>query len=230
MENSNGIAQYFGENLAQLLAHKIQQEYPEFPTQKYVQAIRAQCAGLGYSQRVQLHAQQLYQHLPKQYTKSLPVLLAILGEENPNETGMFSEYYWVLPIAKYIENYGLDYFTKSMHALAQVTKRGTAEYAIRPFIQKYPEQALQQMTKWAHSPNFHLRRLASEGLRPKLPWATKLHTFIHTPQKVFSILECLKEDEVLFVKKIRSQSCNRLAKGESRAYSSIVAYMAGISQ
>lgn len=60
---------------------------------------------------------------------------------------------------------------------------------------------MKQITDWAHSSNFHLRRLASEGLRPKLPWSTKLDTFNDNPKPVFKILEFLKEDEVMFVKK-----------------------------
>jgi 3-methyladenine DNA glycosylase AlkC len=88
-----------------------------------------------------------------------------------------------------------------MNAVEEITKRNTGEYAVRPFIRLYPERALARITDWAHSPNFHLRRLASEGLRPKLPWATKLDTFNDRPEPVFAILEILKKDEVMFVKK-----------------------------
>lgn len=114
---------------------------------------------------------------------------------------MFSEFYWVMPIGKYIEKYGLDHFEESMVAIEEITKRNTGEYAIRPFIRRYPEQTIERMTEWAKSDNFHLRRLASEGLRPKLPWTTKLETFFHNPETVFAILEILIEDEVMFVKK-----------------------------
>nr|WP_286669037.1 DNA alkylation repair protein [Fodinibius salicampi] len=88
-----------------------------------------------------------------------------------------------------------------MEAIGEITKRNTGEYAIRPFIRAYPDQTLRQMKIWATSENFHLRRLALEGLRPKLPWATKLELFINQPEPVFDILEFLKEDTVLFVKK-----------------------------
>ena len=65
----------------------------------------------------------------------------------------------------------LDNYDTSIGAIAEITKRNTGEYCIRPFIRKYPKQTLAQMKAWAQSGNFHLRRLASEGLRPKLPWA-----------------------------------------------------------
>ena len=89
----------------------------------------------------------------------------------------------------------------AINAIEEITKRNTGEYAIRPFIRMYPADTLQRMTLWAKSENFHLRRLASEGLRPKLPWSAKLATFNDNPKPVFKILEMLKEDDVMFAKK-----------------------------
>ena len=124
-----------------------------------------------------------------------------LGYSHPNETGMFKHFYWTLPLAKYVEIYGLDDFETSMNAIEEITKRGTGEYAVRAFIRKYPQNSLKTITQWARSSNFHLRRLASEGLRPKLPWASKLELFISDPSPVFAVLEILKEDEVRFVQR-----------------------------
>ena len=114
---------------------------------------------------------------------------------------MFTNFYWILPIGKFVEKYGLEYYDISIHAISEITKRNTGEYGIRPFIRKYPKKTLKIMKKWAKSKNFHLRRLASEGLRPKLPWATKLDVFIENPKPVFEILELLKEDSIKFVQK-----------------------------
>jgi len=106
-----------------------------------------------------------------------------------------------MPIGKFIEKYGIEYFDVSMKAIEEVTKRNTGEYAIRPFIRKNPEKTIKIMQSWADSSNFHLRRLASEGSRPKLPWSKKLDVFIDNPKPVFDILETLLEDEVKFVQK-----------------------------
>lgn len=201
MANNKGITQHFGANLAELLADKILNVYKDFPKTDYVNTIKKSIDNSGYTQRIELHADGLYKYLPKDYEKSSKILISILGEENQNETGMFTEYYWVMPIGKYVEKYGIEYFDLSMHAIGEITKRNTGEYAIRPFIRLYPKESLKQITDWAHSSNFHLRRLASEGLRPKLPWSTKLDTFNDNPKPVFKILEILKEDEVMFVKK-----------------------------
>lgn len=201
MENERNITQKFGVNLAELLSGKIVEVYRDFNEEAYIQGIKNNCENLSYTQRVALHADQLYLHLPKDFEKAIEILMAILGQENQNETGMFTEYYWILPIGKYVEKYGLEHLELSISAIEEITKRNTGEYAIRPFIRKYPLELLTVMTKWAKSENFHLRRLASEGLRPKLPWATKLDVFINDPNPVFEILELLKEDDIMFVKK-----------------------------
>ena len=195
------ITELFGANLATLLAEKIVTAYPDFPGKAFVNAIDANTAGKTYTQRIEVIADELHNFLPANYTKALGILTSILGPENQNETGMFTNYYWIMPIGKFIEKYGLEDFDASMSALEEVTKRNTGEYAVRPYIRKYPKRALMQMKRWAASDNFHLRRLASEGLRPKLPWAPKLDEFVQNPQPVFDILTLLKEDPVKFVQK-----------------------------
>ena len=105
----------------------------------YVNTIKKSIDNSGYTQRIELHADGLYKYLPKDYEKSSEILISILGEENQNETGMFTEYYWVMPIGKYVEKYGIEHFDLSMHAIGEITKRNTGEYAIRPFIRLYPK-------------------------------------------------------------------------------------------
>lgn len=195
------ITEAFGETLAVLLSNKIQAVYPSFPSQDFCAQIKAEVVGQRYTQRVETIATHLKRALPEKYTDALAILMKILGPENPHETGMFTHYYWLLPVGKFIELYGLDHYNPSIQAIEELTKRNTGEYAIRPFARKYPESVLTTCHKWASSSNFHLRRLASEGLRPKLPWATKLDLWHDHPSPIFKILEILKEDEVKFVKK-----------------------------
>lgn len=201
MATSYSITEMFGKNLAELLSGKILQVYPSFKADDFIRNVKDKVVGKSYTERIGLIAEQLKNHLPEKYEDSLPILLSVLGEENPNQTGMFTHYYWVMPIGKFIADNGLQHYTISMKGIEEITKRNTGEYAVRPFIRKYPEQALKTIKCWALSPNFHLRRLASEGLRPKLPWAPKLDTFLHNPDPVFRILDILKEDEIMFVKK-----------------------------
>ena len=201
MAQDNSITQFFGENLAEILAEKISQIYSKFSSDDYIQFVKKNCKTLSYTGRIDLHADALRQFLPDNYPDAVEILIQILGEENPNETGMFKEFYWIMPAGKFIEKFGLEDFTISIKAIEEITKRNTGEYAIRPYIRKYPQKTIKIMQKWAKSENFHLRRLAAEGCRPKLPWSQKLETFIEQPEPVFVILEKLKEDQIKFVQK-----------------------------
>ncbi|GAA5224689.1 DNA alkylation repair protein [Membranihabitans marinus] len=201
MPQTNSITAYFGSNLAELLSDKILTINPSFDTTSYILDIENKVTDLTYTQRVICHAEVLKKYLPQDYLAALDIITGILGPENPSETGMFKHYYWILPLGKYVELFGLDHFTPSVNAIAEITKRNTGEYAIRPYIRRYPQASIERITEWAQSENFHLRRLASEGLRPKLPWTTKLDTFIDDPYPVFDILSLLKEDPIKFVQK-----------------------------
>lgn len=201
MGTNYSITEKFGANLAGFLAEKIGAVYPEFEAESFIKDTDRKTTGQSYTQRVSTIAELLKNYLPEDYKKALPILIAVLGEENPNQTGMFTHYFWILPIGKFVQEYGTDHFELSMKAIEEITKRNTGEYAVRPYIRKYPEASLRIIENWAKSPDFHLRRLASEGLRPKLPWASKLDTFIENPEPVFRILELLKEERILFVKK-----------------------------
>jgi 3-methyladenine DNA glycosylase AlkC len=195
------ITEAFGEDLARLLAKKILGVYSKFNSKCFIRDVKNEVVSKNYTQRVELIAGLLKQYLPEKYPEALAILLQILGPQNQEETGMFTKFYWLMPVGKFVEKYGLNNFSQSMKAIEEITKRNTGEYAIRPFARKYPEKTLAISAKWAKSKNFHLRRLASEGLRPKLPWAPKLDVWNENPKPIFEILELLKEDEVKFVKK-----------------------------
>jgi len=140
------------------------------------------------------------------------LLEQILGEENEKETGMFTEGYWLMPIAKFVEKYGLDDFNVSMKAIEEITKRNTGEYTIRPFIEKYPKRTMKKMLRWSKNKNKHVRRLASEGCRPKLPWASKLQLFVDDPNPILPILENLKDDNSKYVQKSVANNLNDILK------------------
>lgn len=164
---------WFDRELAILLADKISDVYPDFPIKRFVQDIDQNVRNLELKDRVEVIADEIGKSLGDSYPINVELLLQILGPENPDETGMFTNYYWIMPIAKYVEKYGLNYFEISINAIAEITKRNTGEYTVRPYIETFPEQTLDVMLNWSLDENFHVRRLSSEGVRPKLPWAKK---------------------------------------------------------
>ena len=203
---------YFDKDLAKLLSKKITECYPEFKQQKFVLQISKEVESLELKDRVATIAQALKIYLPPNYPKALAILMQILGPENPKETGMFIEGYWLMPIASFVEQYGLDHFDISTAAIKEITKRNTGEYAIRPYIRKAPKKTLKLLKTWAKSKNFHVRRLACEGTRPRLPWATKLDIFIEAPKPILPILNQLKADTSLYVRKSVANNLNDILK------------------
>lgn len=213
---------WFDEACAQLLANKLIERELKFDHQKFVAELKEGVDALELKDRIELICDLLEDYIPGNYTQQLNALIGILGPENKEETGMFTNFYWVMPIAKFVEKYGIDHYTESMDAIAEITKRNTGEFTIRPFITKYPTETIAQMKKWAVSENIHLRRLASEGMRTRLPWAKKLSDFIENPAPIIEILEILKDDPSKFVQNSVANSLNDIFKDNEEIAMSIV--------
>jgi 3-methyladenine DNA glycosylase AlkC len=203
---------WFDEDLAIMLSDKIRKHYPGFDDRRFIREISGGIDKLELKGRIELIADVLKAKLPSDYPQAITLLQKILGPENDKETGMFTEGYWLMPVAKYVEKYGLGHFSISMEVIREITKRHTGEYCIRPFILEYPQKTLTMMKKWSLDSNVHLRRLSSEGLRPRLPWARKLEQFIKDPKPILSILDNLKDDHSKFVQKSVANNLNDILK------------------
>lgn len=203
---------WFDKDLAKLLSNKILEVETSFDSKIFISKVEKNVDALELKDRVELIADKLHQTLEKPYPESLAILSQILGPENEEETGMFANFYWVMPIAKYVEKYGLADFDISMEAIKEITKRNTGEYTIRPFIEEYPDRTLETMLSWSLNENKHVRRLASEGGRPRLPWAPKLTMFVEDPTPLIPILENLKDDTSKYVQKSVANCINDILK------------------
>jgi 3-methyladenine DNA glycosylase AlkC len=138
---------------------------------------------------------------------SYPLSLKILEKAFFNCSGFP---YLFLP--DFVAVYGLDDWKNSIKALETFTVSSSSEFAIRPFINKYPIETMNKMKEFAQSQNEHVRRLASEGCRPRLPWAGALEMFKKDPGPVIEILEILKNDKSLYVKKSVANNINDISK------------------
>ena len=203
---------WFDRDLAILLSEKIKRSYPQFDDKGFIEEVAEGTLKLELKDRVEFIADGLRTRLPANYAKASDILLQILGPENEKETGMFTEGYWIMPLAKFVEKFGLDHFSISMNAIKEITKRHTGEYCIRPFIKNFPGKTLKVMEKWSCDRNVHIRRLSSEGLRPRLPWAAKLDLFIDDPTPILKIIENLKDDDSRFVQKSVANNLNDILK------------------
>jgi 3-methyladenine DNA glycosylase AlkC len=141
--------------------------------------------------------------LPADYVTAL----GILRRAMPRTEGIVQ---WVL--TDYVEVYGLDDWATSIPALEAFTQRMSAEFAIRPFIDRYPERTLAQMLAWAGHESADVRRLASEGCRPRLPWGMRLQGLVADPSPILPILEQLKDDPSESVRKSVANNLNDISK------------------
>jgi len=157
-------------------------------------------------------AKALHQHLPQDYEAALAVLMDSIGPKlnGTQDFGMTSFFY--LPHTCFVAAYGLDHFEASMRAQYELTQRFTAEFSIRPFLERHPKATLSRLNDWASDPSPHVRRLVSEGTRPRLPWAPRLRAFQQDPQPVLELLELLKDDPELYVRRSVANSLNDIGK------------------
>jgi 3-methyladenine DNA glycosylase AlkC len=154
-------------------------------------------------QRMRHISLTLHKHLPVSYPQQISILKPVATE--------FSGFL-ALIFPDFVEVYGLDDYKISIDALEHFTQFSSSEFGVRPFIIKYEKQMVKQHLVWAKHKNHHVRRLASEGIRPRLPWAMALPAFKNDPLPLLPILELLKEDESEYVRKSVANHLNDISK------------------
>jgi 3-methyladenine DNA glycosylase AlkC len=194
------------------LARNIGRTWPAFDQLGFATTINTQLNSLSFGARNTLIRDTLWTYLPKDFPHAVRILLDSLGPEISQCEITGFDGFIVMPQNDFVAKYGLEHFDISMQALYEMTKRFTAEGAIRAFIQTYPDQTLTVLRQWAEDPNCHVRRLVSEGTRPRLPLAPRLPQFIRDPQPVLALLELLKTDPELMVRRSVANNLNDIAK------------------
>ena len=154
----------------------------------------------------------LAETLPADRRRALDILTRAVGPEieEPELTGM--EGFRYLPFVFFVADHGTDHFEEAMVAQYELTKRFTAEFSIRAYLERYPDETLSRLRIWAADENVHVRRLVSEGTRPRLPWAPQLKRFREDPSPVLELLELLKDDEEEYVRRSVANNLNDIAK------------------
>lgn len=212
MSENKALKNYFGEELAHHLSSLIKPHFPNFPSDLFVQSVTCRIGPLELKGRVAVISDELHNVLPTNYSEALNILLKILGPENKTESGMFTNGYFLMPIAFFVEKYGLQHFEISMNALYEITKRHISEYAIRPFLKSYPDECLKYLNNWLFDANPHVRRLVSEGTRPRLPWAKRIDPINGDPSNNLNLLAPLLKDPSFYVRKSVANHLNDLTK------------------
>ncbi|MCA9923995.1 MAG: DNA alkylation repair protein [Anaerolineales bacterium] len=212
MSDQKRFKDYFDEAMAWRLGRAVEEVYAGFETAVFVNQITHQLHPLELKARVAVFSKALRDHLPPDYPEAVKILTAILQDELAEEEGMFNDGWLLMPVAHFVEMYGLDHFDESVAAMYEITKRHTAEFAIRPFLQKHSDRVLPILHEWTADPSLHVRRLVSEGTRPRLPWAGRLYQFIEDPMPTLALLEKLKDDPSEYVRRSVANHLNDIAK------------------
>lgn len=194
------------------LGEKIKLYYPEFNTDDLIEAVVPKLEKLNFTKRMRLISDVLHQMLPDSYPKALDILIKTLGPELTKETGTFNDGYIYWPISCFIEDYGQNNFIESMDGMYELTKRFTAEYAVRSFLINDFDKTLDYLMTWIDDPNAHVRRLVSEGTRPTIPWGKKIPRLIQDPSPTLPVLEALKADPSKYVQKSVANHLNAISK------------------
>jgi 3-methyladenine DNA glycosylase AlkC len=196
------------ENIA-FLAATIQNVHPAFDAPQFQTLLLSQIPNLELKQVVTAIQQAFTQLLPSDYLTTRQILLDSLQHlpEDRRQGFIYAGH------ADYIAVHGCtaQHLQASLQALGIITAHFSAEFAIRPFLNTFPQQTIAQMEKWSHSPNPAQRRLASEGLRPKLPWAIGITS---DPHLALPILDTLHADLERDITRSVANHLNDLSKTE----------------
>ena len=202
----------FGPDVPVLIADMIAPVYPEFDRERFVSLAVDGLEDLELTPRARQVSDALAQALPEDRRHAMEIITASLGPEIESAELKGMEPFRYLPFVFFVADHGLDHFDTAMAAQYALTKRFTAEFSIRAYVDRYPELTLERLQIWATDDNVHVRRLVSEGTRPRLPWAPRLRRFQEDPLPVIALLEMLKDDEEEYVRRSVANNLNDISK------------------
>jgi 3-methyladenine DNA glycosylase AlkC len=182
----------------------VKQHYPEFNKDRFVNLLfNDEWNTKELKERMRHTTICLHKTLPENYQQTVDILI---------EIAPFIKGFEAMALPDYIEQYGMENWDISLPALKHFTKYSSSEFAIRPFLKKNPRRVMIYMSELAEDKNEKVRRFASEGCRPRLPWAMALPAFKKDPGLILNVLEKLKNDESEFVRRSVANNLNDISK------------------
>ncbi len=185
-------------------ADRVANAHETFDRAGFLEAVESNgCYLLELKQRIDAVAACLKRFLPTSFARAVKILIATAPH-----VGEFEN--WIL--TSYVEQYGLGHFERSVQALKVLTRYGTSEFAVRPFVIRYTDDMLEVFREWVRDPNEHVRRLVAEGSRPRGVWVAHVDRFKKDPRPVIQFLEHLRADPSLYVRKAVANNLNDISK------------------
>jgi 3-methyladenine DNA glycosylase AlkC len=192
--------------------------WPEFNRAAFAAMAIKNLDNLELKERSDQITEALAAFLPDDFERAASIMLASLAPDDGGDVASAEvnsrgiEGWAVMPMTLYVGLYGLDHFDLSMTLLKEMTKRDSSEFGIRFFLIAEPERTLSVLKTWLDDPNYHVRRLISEGTRPRLPWAMRLPAFMEDPAPILPLLEALRDDREEYVRRSVANNLNDIAK------------------
>lgn len=207
----------------------VQKFQPEFDSTRFMnQIFDNEWENKELKQRMRHTTIVLNEHLLGDYEEQVESILKMIPTLRKEKIGSYGFEFMFL--ADFIEIYGLETYQTSINAIENITQFVSCEFAIRPFIIKYPEKVTTQLKRWSLHKNEHVRRLASEGSRPRLPWAIALPSFKKNPEPIIPILENLKNDSSEYVRRSVANSLNDISKDNPQTVINIAKKWKGVTK
>lgn len=204
---ADALKDMFNKEFYKRLAMEFSKADKNFNADKFVKEVVLNMEELSLNQRMRNTSIVLKKHLPADYKKSIDLFIQVAPK--------FKSHYTALLFPDFVGQYGIEHFDFSLEALKHLTQFGSSEFAIREYLKRDFTKTLKVMNKWAEDKNHHVRRLASEGSRARLPWSFNLDEVLKNPSVTNSILEKLKADDELYVKKSVANHLNDFSKHHS---------------
>ncbi len=203
--------------LVELIADHLELHLVGFDRHGFTAPICDELQNLELKARAQLISGHLQRVLPAELEHRYEVVRALFHPDEDSNMGMDSDTtglrgWGMLPFGMVIGQSGLSDFTSSLELLKEMTKRCSAEFDIRPFLIADQEAVLDIIQDWVEEPNMHVRRLVSEGTRPRLPWGERLPRLIADPSPMLPLLEKLRDDSTEYVRRSVANHLNDIAK------------------
>lgn len=220
IQKDHPIKFLLGPEAIDCLAHNISLVHAAFDASSFKQLALTDIDALGFMDRSAHIAAALKATLPAKFSQATDVLLQTLTPPNAHTERLGLGVFFYLPHTRFIADYGRDAqhnagedpFVAAMRAQYELTRRFTAEFSIRPFLIHDFERTLQQLKAWLDDPDPHVRRLCTEGCRPRLPWGARIPQLIADPRPTLPILEALKNDPSLYVRRSVANHVGDIAK------------------
>ncbi|VGO17149.1 hypothetical protein PDESU_05744 [Pontiella desulfatans] len=201
-----------GKAAVERMAGSLARTVPGFPEQRFIADAMAGIEELELKDRVRHLIGVLNTYLPDDFEETAAILIRLKGNWIPGDPDDNLQGFAAWPILDYVGEHGLGHPETALKVLKELTSFFSAEFAIRPFITEHFEATFRTLGQWADDPDEQVRRLVSEGIRPRLPWGRQLPQFIADPSPVLQLLDNLKDDPSETVRRSVANNLNDISK------------------